>query len=91
MAMPQPRYSKQEFARRGDELYQRHIRPVVEAGNTGKFVAIDIDTGAYEVDADELGASDRLFARYPQAQIWLIRIGSRYVRRFGVRPRSGVV
>ena len=64
MATSHPRYSKQEFARRGDALYERHIRPVVEAGNPGKFVAIDIDTGAYEMDADELVASDRLFARY---------------------------
>ena len=91
MVSPQPRYSKQEFARRGDDLYERHIRPVVEAGNTGKFVAIDIDTGAYEVDAEELAASDRLLARYPQAQIWLVRIGSRYVRRFGARLRSWIV
>jgi hypothetical protein len=91
MATVQPRYSKQEFAQRGDELYERSIRPQVEAGNTGKFVAIDIDTGAYEVDADEIVASDRLLARYPHAQIWLIRIGSRYVRRFGSRRRLEVL
>ena len=43
----------------------------------GKFVVIDIDTGAYEVDADELAASDRLLARYPDAQVWLRQVGSR--------------
>jgi hypothetical protein len=80
-----PRYSKKEFARRGDEIYERDIRPTLEAGNEGKFVVIDIETGAYEIDADELAASDRLLARYPNAQIWLIRIGSRYARRFGPR------
>jgi hypothetical protein len=42
MAIRQPRYSKEEFARRGDEIYERDIRPVVEAENKGKFVAIDI-------------------------------------------------
>jgi len=26
----QPRYSKEEFARRGDEIYERDIRPIVE-------------------------------------------------------------
>jgi hypothetical protein len=90
MAEPQPRYSKEEFARRGDEIYERAIRPHIEAGNAGKFVVIDIETGAHEVAADELAASDRLLARHPDAQVWLRRIGSRYVRRFGPRSPSDV-
>ena len=89
MPATQPRYSKEEFAQRGDATYEGEIRPLVEAGNEDKFVAIDIETGAYEIDADELAASDRLLARVPEAQIWLKRIGSRYVRRFGSRPQSG--
>lgn len=83
----QPRYSKDEFARRGDEIYERDLRPILEKGNEGKFVAIDIETGAYEIDVAELAASDRLRARVPNAQIWLRRIGSRYARRFGSHPR----
>ena len=71
----------------GDAMYEGDIRPLVEEGNEGKFVVIDIETGAYEVDVDELVASDRLFARVPDAQVWLKRIGSRYVRRFGPRPQ----
>jgi hypothetical protein len=89
MAVSQPRYSKEEFARRGDEIYERDICPHVEAGNEGKFIAIDIDTGAYEIDTDELVASDRLMARHPDAQIWLMRVGSRYARRFGRGVRRG--
>ncbi len=85
---PQPRYTKEEFATRGDGIYERELRPILEKGNEGKFVAIDIETGAYEVDTDELAASDRLLARVPEAQIWLRRIGSRYARRFGSYPRS---
>jgi hypothetical protein len=84
----QPRYSKEEFARRGDEIYERDIRPRVEPGQEGKYVVIDIETGAYEIDADELAASDRLLARHPNAQIWLRRVGSRYARRFGPRGRA---
>jgi hypothetical protein len=55
MAVLQPHYSKEEFARRGDEIYQRDIRPHVEADQPGKFVVIDIETGSYEIDTDELG------------------------------------
>jgi hypothetical protein len=84
----QPRYSKEEFARRGDEIYERDIRPIVEKGNEGKYVAIDIESGAYEMDADEIAASDRLFARKPNAQIWLIQIGASTARRFGGRSLS---
>ncbi len=87
MTVRQPRYSKEEFARAGDQIYESQVRPQVEEGNHGKIVAIDIETGDFEVDASEIEACDRLEARYPDAQIWIIRIGSRHVRRFGGRTR----
>jgi hypothetical protein len=85
MATRQPRYPKEEFARRGDEIYDREIRPIVEPGNVGKIVAIDIDTGAYELGENELEASDRLLARCPDAQIWFVRVGFPAVHRIGLR------
>ena len=88
MARSQPKYSKEEFARRGDEIYLRDILPNIKKGDEGKFVVIDIETGAYEIDADELTASNRLLARHPNAQIWLARVGSRYARYFGGYGRS---
>jgi hypothetical protein len=89
MAATRPRYSKEEFARRGDAIYDRDIRPHLGPADEGKYAAIDIETGAYEIDADELEASDRLLARVPSAQTWLRRVGSRYARRIGPRPRAG--
>lgn len=47
MSPQQPRYSAEEIAQRGDEIYEREVRARVEAGNHGKVVAIDIETGAY--------------------------------------------
>ena len=87
MTVRQPRYSKEEYARRGDEIYEFQVRPQVEAGNHGKIVAIDIETGDFEVDASEIAACDRLEARHPDAQIWMVCIGSRHVRRFGGRTK----
>lgn len=87
MKVRQPRYSKEDFAQRGDEIYETQVRPQVEEGNHGKIVAIDIETGDFEVDKSEIAACDRLEARRPDAQIWIVRIGSRYVRRFGGRTR----
>jgi hypothetical protein len=85
MTIRQPRYSKEEFARRGDEIYETQVRSQVEAGNHGKIVAIDIETGAFEVADTPLAAVDRLYERYPDAQPWVIRIGHRAVFRFGSR------
>jgi hypothetical protein len=84
MANRRPRYSKEEHARRGEEIYQLQIRPQVEAGNQGKIVAIDVDTAAFEMGENVVTASERLLARYPDAQIWCVRIGHRAVHRFGL-------
>ncbi|MGV0025098.1 hypothetical protein [Phormidesmis priestleyi] len=85
MIVRQPRYSKEEFAQRGDEIYESQVRSQVEEGNHGKIVAIDIETGAFEVADEILPATDRLFERLPDAQPWIVRIGHRAVHRFGSR------
>jgi hypothetical protein len=85
MAVRQRRYSKEELAQRGQALYESSIRQQVEAENEGKIVAIDIETGAFEVADNVLPATNRLFERYPDAQPWVIRIGHRAVYHFGAR------
>ncbi len=87
MAWTKRRYSKEEFAQRGDAIYENDVIPELTPDDDGKFAAIDIDSGIYEVDADELAAGDRLRARVPAAQIWMVRVGSSYVHRFGGRVR----
>jgi hypothetical protein len=82
------RYRKEEFALRGDAIYENNIRPQLSADDEGKFVAIDIEKGVYEIDADEREAGEKLRARIPDAQIWMVRVGSRSVHRFGGRARG---
>ena len=50
-------YSKEEFARRGNEIYSTQVRPQVEEGNHGKIVAIDIEIGT--VAEDPIAASEK--------------------------------
>src|SRR6516164_6591482 len=88
MASIKRRYDKEAFARRGDETYEMQVRPHLTAEDHGKFAAVDIESGAYEIDEDELEACDKLSARVPDAQIWLVRVGSRYVHRFGGTRRD---
>ncbi|HEV7504058.1 MAG TPA: hypothetical protein VGS07_04035 [Thermoanaerobaculia bacterium] len=65
MGPTSPRYSKEEFARRGDKIYEREVLPRLTSEDEGKYALIDIETGDYEIDRDEIAASDRLFARRP--------------------------
>lgn len=88
--MLHPRYTKEEFAQRGDEIYESQVRQQIEEGNNGKVVAIDIETRDFEVDKSEVAACDRLEARHPDVQIWIVRVGSRHVRRFGGRSKRAI-
>ncbi len=83
MAIRQPRYPKEEAARRGDEIYEQEVRPKVGPQDHGKYVAIDIETRQWEMDCDEMAANNRLRGRIPDAQIWMTRVGFGYIRRFG--------
>jgi hypothetical protein len=87
MSVRQPKYSKEEHARRGTAIYEKQVRPRVEAGNHGKIVAIDIETGEFELAEDPLLATDQLLSRCPDAQIWVVRIGYPAVDRFGSHAR----
>ena len=89
MTATKRRYGKEEFAHRGDQVYETKVRPHLTDSDDGKFAAVDIETGNYEVDADSLKACDKLTARVADAQIWLVRIGSRYLHRFGGREKRG--
>jgi hypothetical protein len=85
MSPTKRRHSKEEIARRGDSIYQADVLPRLTAGDEGKFAAIDVDSGMFELDADELAACEKLRARVPDPQIWLVKVGTRYLHRFGGR------
>jgi hypothetical protein len=88
MAARGPRHSKEEFAKRGEAIFEKEIRPNLSKQNPRHFLAIDIETGAYEIDANDMAACDRLEARVPDAQIWLRRVGSRFARKFDCKRNA---
>ena len=73
--MPYAKYLPEDVVSRGEEIYEQQIRRKVEAGNKGKFVVIDIETGGYEVDEDDLQATKRALAKRPEAVLYGVRIG----------------
>src|SRR6202043_3395522 len=83
MGSSRRRYSKEEFARRGDALVGSKVRPSLTTADEDKFVAIDIETGEYELDKNEMKAADRLRKRVPDPQIWLVHVTLGHLHRFG--------
>jgi len=71
----------QQIGQRGQALYDQKIRPQVEQDHRGKFLILDVNTGDYEIDAEDLTASKRLLARRPNAALFGVRIGRRAAYR----------
>jgi hypothetical protein len=65
----------EELARLGAEAFDRSVRPALRPEDDGKFVAIDVTTGDYELDTDDYAAVTRLRNRRPSADVWLGRVG----------------
>jgi hypothetical protein len=67
--------SRDEIGARGEEIYQHSIKALVEPGNIGKYVAIDTNTGQYEIADGHLEALNRLHARWSNVEAYSIKIG----------------
>ena len=60
MIPPKISYSNEEVGRLGEELYHRVLRNKVMPQDKGKFLLLDIETGGYEVDEEDLQAERKL-------------------------------
>jgi hypothetical protein len=76
-------YSPEEVVSRGEATYEQDIRTLVEKDNQGKFVIIDIETGEYELDDEDLNATLRLLDKRPNAVIYGLRVGHPAAYTFG--------
>ncbi len=81
--MPYINYTPSEIELQGEAIYGRQIRDKVEFAHKGKFLVIDIETGEYEIDADDLVATKRLLVKYPNAVVYGLRIGFPTAYRIG--------
>lgn len=88
--MEPPRFTSAEVVARGQEIYECKLRTLLEAGNKGRVVVIDIETGDYELqDENQPGeASHKLFIRHPGAALYGKRIGYETVTKIGGRLKE---
>jgi len=75
MPVTEPHRRPEEIARLGAEVFDCRVRPALRSEDDGKFVALDIETGDYELDEDDYAAATRLRGRRPSAEVWLGRVG----------------
>ena len=65
---------------KGSALYEA-IRAEMEARHYGQFVYIDLTSGAHQVATDPVTARRKLTARFPDAELWGVRIGHHCSRK----------
>lgn len=85
MSTTKNQYTSDEMAVLGAAAIERYVRDKLQPEDHGKFLAIDVHSGEYELDHDDDTAATRIESRIPNAQIWLARVGHRTA--FKMRPR----
>lgn len=81
--MSDPRQASDEIAQRGQALYDRDIRDSLGASDRGKFLVLDVETGDYELDSNEIAAVKRARAKHPDATFYVLRVGRSAAYRLG--------
>lgn len=74
-SMPYTDYTPGEITARGEAIYLERIFPTLGRDEKGKFVSIDIESGDYEIDAEDPYAFQRLVERRPEGVFYGVRVG----------------
>ncbi len=83
MTTAQAKMTPEEVVERGKSLYQSRLRSKLGTGNIGKYLIIDIMTGAYEMGDTHLETAKRARAKYPESRLYGMRIGYAAIASFG--------
>lgn len=81
--------SAAEIVERGEAFYQKELRASLESipANRGRFLALDVASGDYELAHDSWNAFSQLKTRRPEAVIYIVRVGYPTAVRLGMRTR----
>ncbi len=72
-----------DIVKRGRSLYESCLGEELERTHPGEFLILNVDTGEYEVDRDDVAASKRARLRFPHAPLLTLRIGHPAAFRLG--------
>jgi hypothetical protein len=68
------------------KIYQSQIKSLVEPQHIGEYIVVNIKTGEYVLDADELAAAKRAAEKYDPTDLVGLRVGFRTMGRIGCAP-----
>ena len=88
--MPYADYQRGEVAALGREIYLKQIKHLMKPEDIGQFVAIDVESGDYEMDIRVAEALHRLRQRRPDAVTTAERVGYRAPFSIGFPQRPEV-
>lgn len=74
--------SPDEVAAQGEAWYEK-LKSQLEPENFGRYLAVNIQTGDYEIGDDFILPTERLLSREPNAELYALRIGYRAIGRIG--------
>lgn len=81
---------RRETRQRGEEIYERDIKPALDDSKHGHYVSIDVDTGCWTIAETRRASIDELCERWPDAcDVWMLRVGHRTLINLGGRPLRG--
>ena len=68
---------------RGEEVYERSLRAVLEPEHVGKIIVIEVESGEWEFAGDDGWTGlEKMKARHPGKLFYEKRVGYPYVYRF---------
>lgn len=86
--MPHSQYTADQIVQRGQYLYETRLRLLMKSKDIGNVLVIDVETGDYELDTDDIAAAHRLQAKHPGAALYAMRVGSPTFGRIGRQEES---
>jgi hypothetical protein len=86
ITLPSTQEEIERFVKRAEEIYRDQLAAKLEPAHLGEMVAIEPETGAYSLGADEIEAADQARAAGHEGPFYFLRVGSPYARRW-MTPR----
>jgi hypothetical protein len=82
---------REDLVERGQAFYDEHLKEKLEPEHTGRYVAIEPDSGRYFLDDTGSGALNAALDALPDSHFYLARIGYRTADALGgyASPRVG--
>ena len=72
-----------DLVERGQAFYDEHLKEELEPEHTGRYVAIEPESGRYFLDDTGSGALNAALAEMPDAHFYLARVGYRTADALG--------